>query len=337
VHNPVSFRFFNAGTLAMSRHKTLFQNPSLRHWLDKIRRIFFLILPHHAYGWVIYHFTKIKISWIKNLQITLFIKWFKIDTSEIEYRKPLHYPDFNAFFTRSILMHLRPLPDDSDLIVSPVDAHIMELGPILHDQLIHAKGVKYSLHTLLGGDSAITERYRDGSFINLYLSPSDYHRIHSPADCAVRRMIHIPGRAFPVAPWSSRSIPSLFTRNERAVSFLETSSGEIALVMIGALGVCSLETSWTGKLSPPHPTQVGDNFYEPPFKVPFLLRGDELGRFNLGSSVILLFPAGSAMVLPDLKKGQKVKVGQPLAISSRPKNANADPNEQDSSTESEDV
>lgn len=291
------------------------QTPTMakRPLADSLRATFFQLLPHRVYGFLIYQFCQIRIIWIKNLQISLFVRLFQIDTCNAQYQRPKDFPTLNAFFTRAIVPESRPMPADPALIVSPTDSKIMEFGRIEQGRLIQAKGVNYSLSDLLAADEALCRPFRNGQFINLYLSPQDYHRVHSPIDCVIHQLTHIPGLAYPVSPWSARAIDNLYCRNERAVLFMHTPAGPVALVMIAALGVSSLETTWIGRLSPPHATQNTTFLYSPPFAVPAFNRGEELGRFNLGSSVVLLFGSSTLTFLPNIAPDTKVRLGTPLA------------------------
>lgn len=287
--------------------------PSSPLFSDRLRGLFFTLFPHRLYGFLIYSLSHIKVSWIKNIQISLFVRLFKVDTHSAVHQHPKAYTDLNAFFTRPLLPDARPIPHDSSVLVSPTDSRIMQFGRLNQDQLIQAKGISYTLRELLKVSDDLCRPFEEGQFINLYLSPQDYHRVHTPIDCIIRQLTHIPGLAFPVSPWSSRSLNKLYCRNERAVFFMETPVGPVALVMIAALGVSSLETSWTGQLSPPRATEITNFVYAPPTTIPTFNQGDELGKFNLGSSVILIFGSSALEVLPNLYEGKAVLMGEPLA------------------------
>lgn len=280
---------------------------------DKLRVALFRFIPHHAYASLLYQFCQIRIRWIKNLQISLFVRIFKIDTRNAVKQRPKEYSTLNAFFTRAITPESRPMPSDPALIVSPSDSKVMELGKIVEGRIAQVKGIDYSLKELLGADDSQCDSFKDGAFINLYLSPKDYHRVHSPIDALVHQLNHIPGLAYPVSEWSARSIKNLYSRNERAVIFMQTPAGPIAMVMVAALGVSSIETSWEGRLAPPRATESTTFLYTPPVAVPTFNRGEEMGRFNLGSSIVLLFGSPNLSFLSHIEPGASVQMGTPLA------------------------
>jgi phosphatidylserine decarboxylase len=221
------------------------------------------------------------------------------------------YSDFNHFFTRALKPFSRPLPQEALAISSPVDGYVSQAGDITDQRLIQAKGRDYSLTALLGGDGRQLAMFRNGKFATLYLSPRDYHRIHMPCDGKLSETTYIPGRLFSVAPHTTRAIPGLFTRNERLVCLFETPVGPMALIMVGAIFVSCMETVWSGIVNP----QMGMSLQRTLFKQPAkeaveLLRGDELGRFNMGSTVILLYGPGRIEWVDSLQAGQSLQMGQ---------------------------
>ena len=273
------------------------------------------VLPHHLLSRAARAITRWRTGWLKNLMIRAFIWYFRVDMSEAADPAPDHYPDFNHFFTRALRAGIRPQPENPHSIACPVDGRISELGRIVDDCLVQAKGRTYTLTALLGGDRERAALLRGGLFATLYLSPRDYHRIHMPCDGRLTETIYIPGRLFSVAPHTTRAIPNLFTRNERLVALFQGQCGPMAVVMVGAIFVACMETVWEGVMQGHRPgiqtrdyTAGGDN------RQIRLARGAEMGRFNMGSTVILLFGPDQAQWDPQLAAGHPVYLGQPLGL-----------------------
>ena len=225
---------------------------------------------------------------------TAFIRWFigryGVNMAEAADPDPAHYDSFNAFFTRPLKAGARPLARAA--WVSPVDGTISQYGAIERDQVFQAKGHSYSTTALVGGDRTLAAQFEDGHFATLYLSPKDYHRIHMPCDGRLLRMIHVPGELFSVNPATARGVPGLFARNERVVCVFETAQGPMVLTLVGATIVGSMATVWHGVVNPPRPGQVREWRYED--QAIHLKQGDEVGRFLLGSTVVMLFPKGAS-------------------------------------------
>ena len=223
------------------------------------------------------------------------------------------YPSFNEFFTRALQPGARPLAA-ADL-VCPVDGAISQFGAIGRDQIFQAKGHRYSTTALVGGDAALATRFDDGSFATLYLSPKDYHRIHMPCEGRLTRMIHVPGALFSVNPTTARGVPGLFARNERVVCVFETPRGPFVLALVGATIVGSMATVWHGVVNPPRVKQVREWRYDD--KPVLLKQGDEMGRFLLGSTVVMLFPKAfpkSALRFnPSWQPGGAIRMGEAMA------------------------
>ena len=221
---------------------------------------------------------------------TRLIRWFVgkygVDMTEAADPDIASYASFNAFFTRALRPGARPLAR-ADLIC-PVDGAISQFGPIERDQIFQAKGHRYSTTALVGGDAALAAQFQDGSFATLYLSPKDYHRIHMPCAGRLLRMIHVPGALFSVNPTTARGVPGLFARNERVVCLFEGAHGPFVLVLVGATIVGSMSTVWHGVVNPPRVKAVRDWSYADQ-SIKFE-QGDEMGRFLLGSTVVMLFP-----------------------------------------------
>jgi phosphatidylserine decarboxylase len=219
--------------------------------------------------------------------IRWFIARYRVNMAEAANPDPASYATFNEFFTRALAPGARPLAQ-ADL-VCPVDGAISQLGAIDGDAILQAKGHTYTVQALVGGDAQVARPFLNGCFATIYLSPRDYHRIHMPCSGVLRRMIHVPGELFSVNPTTARGVPGLFARNERVVCLFENARGPWVLVLVGATIVGSMATAWHGVVNPPRPGQVREWRYDEP-QAPSLRQGDEMGRFLLGSTVVLLFP-----------------------------------------------
>jgi phosphatidylserine decarboxylase len=266
-------------------------------------------LPQHLISRIIYFLTRRRTR-LKNPAIRWFINRFRIDMSEAVEQDIERYPTFNAFFTRAIRPELRPVADELEAVASPVDGIVSQLGTIDGGRIIQAKSHDYSALELLGGSAEWSRTFENGRFITLYLAPSNYHRIHMPNDGRLRHMLHVPGRLFSVAPHTVRAVPRLFARNERVVSYFDGPTGPFALVLVGALNVAAIETVWHGLVTPPQSRSIRQ--YDYADKKIVLAKGEEMGRFNMGSTVILLTPPQLTWE-SSLKPGQAIKMGQKLA------------------------
>jgi phosphatidylserine decarboxylase len=244
---------------------------------------------------------------------TRLIKWFVgkygVDMSEAADPDIAHYASFNEFFTRALKPGARPLAS-ADLIC-PVDGAISQFGRIEHDQIFQAKGHRYSTTALVGGDATLAARFDHGHFATLYLSPKDYHRIHMPCDGKLLRMIHVPGDLFSVNPTTARGVPGLFARNERVVCVFESAHGPFVLTLVGATIVGSMATVWHGVVNPPRVTKVREWSYADQNVV--LKQGDEMGRFMLGSTVVMLFPKSAMRFNEAWQPTGVVRLGEAMA------------------------
>ncbi|MCW5589243.1 MAG: phosphatidylserine decarboxylase [Legionellales bacterium] len=251
--------------------------------------------------------------WLKNFFIKHFIRHYHVDMNialEPDYKK---YPDFNAFFTRKLQSEYRPICRDPKQICSPVDGCISELGKIDDDRILQVKGTDYSLFELLGNHGEFTKLFLDGEFITLYLSPRDYHRVHMPFSGTLTDMIHVPGRLLSVNQKNARLIPGLFARNERVISLFDTSIGKMAVIMVGALNVGSIHTQWAGIVTPPHKNrQIRHQQYGKNSQLRYQ-RGNEMGYFQMGSTVILLFEKNRIQFHPSLQAQHAVIYGSSIA------------------------
>jgi phosphatidylserine decarboxylase len=245
---------------------------------------------------------------------TRVIRWFiaryRVNMAEAANPDPAAYATFNDFFTRALAPGARPLAR-ADL-VCPVDGAISQCGAIDGDAILQAKGHTYTVQALVGGDADLARPFLGGHFATLYLSPKDYHRIHMPCDGTLRRMIHVPGDLFSVNPTTVRGVPGLFTRNERVVCVFDGVRGPWALVLVGATIVGSMATVWHGVVNPPRPGSVRDWRYQGDQAVA-LKRGDEMGRFLLGSTVVLLLPAGLLSFAASWRPETTIRMGEAMA------------------------
>lgn len=250
-----------------------------------------IILPHHLLSRLIMRFLRIRWRWLKSLQIRFVICRFNVDMSPVENPDIDSFEHFNAFFTRAMKAEARPISkaDSNNDYCSPVDGTVSEFGVIRNDRLTQAKGIDYSLLELVGNQPDIATRFINGHFLTIYLSPRDYHRIHMPASGVLRCMVYVPGRLFSVADKLVQNLPNLFNRNERVICLFETSNGPMAIIMVGAIFVGCMDTVWAGTVSPPHRSKVERTNYNNE-NSPQLNKGDEMGRFNMGSTVIVLWP-----------------------------------------------
>lgn len=244
---------------------------------------------------------------------TSFIRWFvnkyQVNMSEAVNPDISSYATFNEFFTRPLKAGARPLAN-SDLIC-PVDGAISQFGPISQGQIFQAKGHQFSATTLIGGDEKAAAAYANGSFANIYLSPRDYHRIHMPCDGKLTRMVYIPGDLFSVNPTTARGVPNLFARNERVVCFFDSAAGSFVLTLVGATIVGSMATVWHGTINPPRPGKICTWDYQDQNIT--LKQGEEMGRFMLGSTVVLLFPQADMRFNPSWKPAGSVRLGEAMA------------------------
>lgn len=245
---------------------------------------------------------------LKNRVIKWFIGRYGVDMSEAAEPNPEAYATFNDFFTRELKPGIRPLADGEKTLVSPVDGAISQLGQVTGDRVFQAKGQSFSLSELLGGEEATTAPFADGEFSTIYLSPKDYHRIHMPMAGTLRQMIHVPGQLFSVNPVTAENVPNLFARNERVVCIFDTASGPMALVLVGAMIVGSVETRWAGVVVPGR-RQVTSTLYEGEQAISFD-KGEEMGRFRLGSTVIVVMPKGAVSWNSNQVAGKTVRMGE---------------------------
>ena len=266
------------------------------------------VLPQHALSRLVLSITRVRTPWFKNLTTRAFLTLFpRVDMSEAQEADPYAYGSFNEFFTRTLRADVRPTAAATDAIVCPVDGTVSQLGVLDEDRLLQAKGRFYTLPDLLA-KRAWASRFVGGSFMTIYLAPFDYHRIHMPARGTLRDTVYVPGRLFSVNTVTAARVPRLFARNERVLTLFDSPHGQFAVILVGALNVGSIATVWAGDIAPaPHRKithyAVTDLTLE---------RAQEMGRFNMGSTVILLFERGRVEWNPTLDAGTPVKLGQSL-------------------------
>lgn len=281
--------------------------------LDRLRAAPLYVLPHHLISRIVFKMTRSR--FMKNQLISGFIKLYKVDMAEAVETDPHAYPTFNAFFTRQLKPGARAITPRVEHVASPVDGTVSEFGAIDDGTLVQAKGRDYTLLELLGGDNNSAIRYLNGSFITIYLSPRDYHRVHMPLPGKLISQTHVPGRLFSVAPHTVRAVKNVFARNERLVCQFENMFGGMTMVMVGAINVAAIETVWDGLVTPPAGRQILNVDYTSRKSI-LLAKGDEMGRFNMGSTVILLFDKPVSWH-KQLAPGKTLRMGQPLALMSR--------------------
>ncbi|WP_293605246.1 archaetidylserine decarboxylase [Polaromonas sp. UBA4122] len=251
-------------------------------------------------------------GWVTTEIIRWFVGKYQVNMSEAANSDIASYRTFNDFFTRALKTGARLLAQAE--LICPVDGAISQFGVIEHDQIFQAKGHHYSTTALVGGDAVLAAQYQDGSFATLYLSPKDYHRIHMPCEGRLTRMICVPGELFSVNPATARGVPGLFARNERVVCVFESARGPFVLILVGATIVGSMATVWHGVVNPPRGKAVREWRY-PAESTPAIVlkQGDEMGRFLLGSTVVMLFPKGPLQFNPDWVPGRSVRLGEAMA------------------------
>lgn len=281
---------------------------------DLKQKLFILLqylVPQHLVSQLAGLLTESRIPWLKNYLINQAIKTFHVNMEEASESNPQHYSTFNAFFTRSLAEGARPIDDAADSIVSPADGQISQMGTIRQGQLLQAKGKYFSLNQLLGGDAELTDAFSDGSFMTVYLSPKDYHRVHMPWAGTLKSMTYVPGALFSVNQTTSEQVDGLFARNERVICSFDTAAGPMVVILVGAMIVGSIETVWAGQICPPKRQLKQVNYSRPPAPVSFL-KGDEMGRFKMGSTAIILFGKdvvewdSNLRTLSDVTMGMKI-------------------------------
>ena len=267
------------------------------------------LMPKRAMTWLGGKIANAQAGGITTEIIRRFVAYYRVNMEEASNPAIESYASFNAFFTRALKPGARPLATTA--LVCPVDGAISQLGAIDGDQIFQAKGHAYSTTALVGGDRALAAQFEHGSFATIYLSPKDYHRIHMPCAGRLRRMIHVPGALFSVNPGTARGVPGLFARNERVVCVFDGEHGPFIMVLVGATIVGSMATTWHGVVNPPRSSTLREWRYDD--QQVNLAKGAEMGRFLLGSTVVLLLPPRQFDFCSGLQPTAAVRLGQPLA------------------------
>jgi len=268
------------------------------------------ILPQHLLSLLMFKLTRIRYARWKNWQMRWFINRYHVDMSEAQEPDTEKYAYFNAFFTRALKPSARPLSDNPEALISPADGTISEAGSIDGERILQAKNHNYTLSALLAGDDSLANQFVDGTFATIYLSPKDYHRVHMPCDGVLQQMVYVPGKLFSVNQYTADHVPGLFARNERVISIFNTDYGPMALILVGAFNVGSMETVWHGMVTPPYGHQLAQWDYRQ--QNIGLRRGEEMGRFNMGSTVIVLMPKQTVEANAVLQNARNIQMGQDL-------------------------
>ncbi len=283
----------------------------MSNWLDRVFTAPQHVLPQHGLTALVHWLMRVETPLVKNTLIRTIAASAGVDWSEASRPEPGDYKTFNDFFTRTLVDGARPLDDAEGSVICPSDGRISAAGPINGDTIFQAKGHDFSLARLLANDPA-TSALEGGEFWTIYLSPRDYHRVHMPLAGELKRMTYVPGRLFSVSPATVRQVPGLFARNERVVSIFDTDLGPMAVVLVGAMLVGSMDTAWAGTITPAKPRDLARHDYAPGEVT--LARGEEMGRFNMGSTVIVVLPPGQVTPVASPGTGDPVKMGQRLAL-----------------------
>ncbi len=282
--------------------------------LDKIKVNLQYWIPQHGLTRLVGKLASAKAGSLTTALIRLFIKQYNVNMDEALHSDPAYFKTFNEFFVRELKEGARPITAEESVISHPADACVSQFGPIEEGQLIQAKGHHYSAQELLGGNQALSEEFKEGEFATLYLSPRDYHRVHMPCDGTLRKMIYVPGDLFSVNPLTAENVPNLFARNERVVCIFDTDFGPMAQVLVGATIVGSIELIWAGTVTPPRGNTVYTWDYPPEGnKSVVLKKGDEMGRFKLGSTVINLFAKDAIQFDESMQNDKSTIMGTPYA------------------------
>jgi len=267
------------------------------------------LLPQHRLSRLVLAATRVRTAWFKNWTIRCFLRLYRVDMTEAAESDPYRYGSFNEFFTRALKEGARPIARDAGAIASPVDGCVSEAGTIDRDRLLQAKGRDYRLTELLAAQPW-ANRFAGGSYATIYLAPFNYHRVHMPLHGELKETVYVPGRLFSVNAATAHHVPGLFARNERILTLFESSFGHFAVVLVGALNVGSMATVWAGDITPAA-RRVITRVPGPPTA---LEKGAELGRFNMGSTVILLFEPNRVRWHPQVHAGSVVRLGQSLGL-----------------------
>lgn len=245
--------------------------------------------------------------------IKAFAKQYKVNLAEAEKENPSDYATFNEFFIRPLKAGTRPIVESENSLALPADGKVSEFGHIDDDRLMQAKGHYFTLETLLANDKEMAAKFKEGDFITTYLSPRDYHRVHMPCNATLRKMIYVPGELFSVNPFLAEHVPNLFARNERVICEFDTAFGPMVQILVGATVTASISTVWAGVINPPRANEVIEWHYEPKGEAAIQLqKGEEMGAFRLGSTVVNLFPKGVVNFAEQIQTGSITRMGETL-------------------------
>ena len=269
------------------------------------------LIPKHLLSETMHSFMQIETKWVKNNTIKLLTKMYGINIAEALSEEPDDYPHFNAFFTRALKPEARPIDSDPDAWVSPADGVISQSMSIEGNRLVQAKKHDYTLEALVGGDIEYTKKFLNGDAAVIYLSPKDYHRVHIPTDGKLISMTYVPGDLFAVNPATVRCVEGLFARNERLVIRFENQQGPFCVILVGAIFVGSMQTVWEGKITPDYEPTL--RHWDYAHQDLTFQKGQEIGRFNMGSTVVLLSPKGVIPKLGQISVNTPIKMGEKLA------------------------
>jgi phosphatidylserine decarboxylase len=284
-------------------------NEHATRW-EKTKGLIFHLFPHHYISRGTYWLTRQKLPLLDKL-IKLFIRIFNVNLNDAKIKDITEFETFNDFFTRELEPDARPIDADEQAVTSPCDGRISQFGQIDHHTLIQAKGKHFTLNEFLTPACQNIEHFKDGNFCTIYLSPRDYHRVHMAYDAELVEMIYVPGRLFSVAPYAPKAIDKLYARNERVASIFKTRHGYMAAVMVGAVNVAAIDTAWAGPVTPPHLDHVVRYDYQNDSIQ--LNKGDLMGTFNMGSTVVMMYSKDFASAIETLACDQKVLMGEKIA------------------------
>ena len=279
---------------------------------DKAFIVFQYLIPQHLLSRLVGLIAASEMPLIKNTFINFFIGKFGINMNEAKRKSAAEFRCFNDFFTRELEDGARPVADGDNQLVSPADGAVSQLGKIENGRIFQAKGQDYSLIELLGGDTKRAEEFMGGEFATIYLSPKDYHRVHMPVTGTLREMVYVPGDLFSVNKTTAENVPRLFSRNERLVAIFDTEKGPMAMVLVGAMIVAAIETVWAGLITPPTRKLKVTDFRNP--QPVTLQKGEEMGRFLLGSTVVLCFAKDKIHWLENLEADSPLRMGEAIAL-----------------------
>lgn len=281
--------------------------------LDRIKLSLNYLLPRkfltELLGWI----ANKRIGWVTKVMIDVFVWYYNVDMTEAEKTDTAQYSTFNDFFARSLKENARPIDLNPKILIQPVDGIISQIGDIKHDQIFQAKKHFYSIESLLAGNYQMANKFINGKFVNIYIEPKNYHRIHMPCKGTLLEMMYVPGELYSVNIFASQNIPNIFARNERVICYFETDFGPLVQILIGATIVGSIETTWLGTISPPRKGIIQRWSWNEEKKI-FFDKGEEIGRFKLGSTVINLYGNNKIKIFEHLSYQSKTFVGKPLAI-----------------------